>query len=465
MRRFTAFWGLALLAGALLQDTTRADEPKKTRPPNVVVILMDDLGWADLGCYGSTFYRTPNLDRLAQQGTRFTCAYAAASICSPTRASIMSGKHPARLHLTNFLIGKLWPAESPLRPVDWVHDLPVGETTFAQILRAAGYRTGYVGKWHLGKRGPEEFGFENELSKGLRTVRGTHFMKDGTYLPDRYTDLAEEFIAKNRDRPFLLYVAHNLVHVPLSAKKDLAAAYAARAKANPPAGPVFGQDSGRKVRQVQNHPNYAAMVESMDQSVGRILKKLRDLGLDEKTIVLFTSDNGGLCSAEGWPTANLRLRLGKGWLYEGGVRVPLIIRWPGKTKPGTTCDVPVVSTDYYPTILDMIGLPLRPRQHLDGVSLAPLLRDGTPPRRDTFYWHYPHYSNQGGPPAGAIRRGPWKLIEFYADGRLELYNLADDLGERHDLAAKMPQRTRELQQALHAWRTAVGAQMPQRKAK
>ncbi len=458
-------WILMLLAAALLAPPARAGAPKKKgpRPPNFVFILMDDLGWADLGCQGSTFYKTPHIDRLARRGMRFTNAYTAAPVCSPTRASVMTGKHPARLHLTNFLVGNRWAKGSPLEPVAWRHDLPADEVTFAELLRRAGYATGYIGKWHLGKLPPTRFGFEQFLSDGLNPTKGTHFLKDGAYLPDRYTALAEQFMTRNRDRPFLLFLAHNLVHIPLSAKKDLVAKYEAEAKANPPAGAVWGKDSGCKVRQVQSNPVYAAMVQSMDESVGRILKKLQELGIDDDTVIIFTSDNGGLCSAEGWPTANLPLRLGKGWLYEGGVRVPLLIRWPGKTKPGSTSDVPVVSTDFYPTILRMAGLSLKPKQHLDGVSLAALLQGGKAPARNTFYWHYPHYSNQGGPPSGAVRRGDWKLIEFYEDGRLELYNLKDDPGERTDLAARLPERARELRQVLQTWRESVGAQMPRRK--
>jgi arylsulfatase A-like enzyme len=462
-RRSLLAWAFAPLGLLLLSPAAGAGEKKTTRPPNIVVILMDDLGWADLGCYGSKFYETPNLDRLAKKGMRFTHAYTAAPVCSPTRASIMTGKHPARLHLTNFLVGNRWPKDSPLQPVNWQTNLPAEEVTFAQLLRAAGYATGYIGKWHLGKLGPEHFGFQRDLSAKMGPVKGTHFTKDGDYLPDHYTALAEDFLAKNKDRPFLLCLAHNLVHIPLSAKKDLIAKYEAKAQANPPARAVFGKDSGVKVREVQNHAVYAAMVQSMDESVGRILKKLADLGLDNDTVVIFTSDNGGLCSAEGWPTANLPLRLGKGWLYEGGVRVPLIVRWPGKTRPGSTSDVPVVSTDLYPTILEIAGVPLRPKQHLDGVSIAPLLQGTAGIERQALYWHYPHYSNQGGPPSGAVRRGDWKLIEFYEDGRLELYNLRDDPGEHTNLAARVPERARELRLLLHTWRQSVGAQIPQRK--
>jgi arylsulfatase A-like enzyme len=457
-------WAFIPLVWALVCPPCHAGTPKqKTRPPNIVVILMDDLGWADLGCYGSKFYETPNIDRLAKRGLRFTNAYAAAPVCSPTRASIMTGKHPARLHLTNFLTGRLWPKDSPLQPVNWQTGLPADEVTFAALLRAAGYVSGYIGKWHLGKRLPDQFGFDQLLATREGGGVPSHFTKEGEYLADHYTAVAEKFLTKNKDRPFLLFLAHNSVHVPLQAKKELTAKYEAKAKAHPAAGAVFGKDNGRKVRQVQNHAVYAAMVQSMDESVGRIMKKLEELGIDDNTVIVFLSDNGGLCSAEGWPTSNLPLRLGKGWLYEGGVRIPLIVSWPGKTRPGGTSDVPVVSTDLYPTILEIAKVPLRPKQHLDGLSLVPLLEGKGGLERQALYWHYPHYSNQGGPPSGAVRSGDWKLIEFYEDGLVELYNLRTDPGERTDLAARRPERARELRQMLHAWRQSVGAQMPQRK--
>jgi arylsulfatase A-like enzyme len=443
---------------------SRADDVKKPpRRPNFVFILIDDLGWTDLSCYGSKFYETPNLDRLAAQGMRFTSAYTAAPLCSPTRASIMTGKHPARLHLTNYLFGQRWPETSPLQPVDWQLGLPLDEVTLAQALKNAGYRTGIIGKWHLGKMPPEKYGFDVNIDGGARGSPPGYFNKKGEYLTDVHTAAAEQFITENKDRPFFLYLAHYTVHIPLQAKKDLTAKYEAKAKASPPAGPVFGEDGGKKVRKLQNHAVYAAMIESMDQSVGRVMKKLRELDLDHNTVVIFFSDNGGLCSAEGEPTSNLPLRLGKGWLYEGGIRVPLIVRWPGHTRPGSTCPVPMISDDFYPTLLEIVGLPPQPKQHVDGVSIVPLLKESGTLKRETLYWHYPHYSNQGGTPSGAVRHGDLKLVEYYEDGRTELYDLKNDLGERTNLAAKMPGRLQELRGLLNAWRRSVGAQMPQRK--
>ncbi|MCC6416638.1 MAG: sulfatase [Gemmataceae bacterium] len=453
-----------LLAWAVVPALAEAQGTGKgPRRPNIVFILADDLGWADLGCYGSKFYKTPNLDRLAKQGLRLTQAYTANPVCSPTRASIMTGKNPARLRLTNFLVGNRWPENSPLQPVDWTHGLAPDEVTIARVLAAAGYVTGLVGKWHLGKLGPERFGFADNAAVNLGGSPAGYFDKQGRYLTDRQTEAAEKFIERNKDRPFFLYLAYNAVHIPLVAKKELAAAFEAKVKANPPAGPVFGEDSGRKVRLVHSHAVYAAMLESLDQGVRRVLKKLADLGLDENTLVIFTSDNGGLCSSEGWPTSNLPLRLGKGWLYEGGVRVPLLVRWPGVAKAGGVCPIPTISDDYFPTLLEAAGVAARPKQQLDGRSLVPLLKGGDQLDRQTLYWHYPHYSNQGGRPSGAIRHGDWKLIEFFEDGRVELYDLKADPGERHDLAGRMPDRVRELRQLLQTWRGVVGAQMPRRK--
>jgi arylsulfatase A-like enzyme len=285
---------------------------------------------------------------------------------------------------------------------------------------------------------------------------------NGEYLTDRLTDEAIKFIDKAKqtpDKPFLLYLCHYAVHNPQQAKAEVIARYKAKAAAHPPAGPDFVTDLGRQVRQVQDQPVYAAMVESLDESVGRILKALADRGLDRNTVVIFTSDNGGLSTAEGTPTSNAPLRGGKGWPYEGGVREPLIVKWPGVTKPGSVCDAPMVSTDYYPTLLEIAGLPLRPAQHLDGVSIVPLLKGEAMPERP-IYWHYPHYSNQGGGPCGTIRQGDFKLIEWYEDDRAELFNIRDDIGEKHDLSQQSPEKAAELRKQLKAWRDAVKADMP-----
>jgi arylsulfatase A-like enzyme len=440
-------------------------------PPNIIFILADDLGWRDLGCYGSAFYETPNLDKLAAQGVRFTGAYAACNVCSPTRASILTGKYPARLHLTDWLPGRAdRPDQKLKRPVILQH-LPLEEVTLAEALKEAGYATAFIGKWHLGGEEyfPDKQGFDINIGGCHLGHPPSYFSPykiptlpdgpKGEYLTDRLTDEALKFIENKKDKPFLLYLSHYAVHNPQQAKKDLVEKFAAKAATLTSAGPEFLTDNGRQVRQAQNQPVYAAMIQSLDESVGRVMGKLTELGLDKSTIVFFTSDNGGLSTAEGTPTSNLPLRMGKGWNYEGGIREPLIVKWPGVTQPGAVCDQPMISTDYYPTFLEMAGLPARPRQHVDGVSLVPLLKGGTRPERALF-WHYPHYSNQGGGPSGAVRLGDYKLIEWFEDMRVELFNVKEDIGEHHDLAAQLPEKAAALRERLHAWRKDVDAQMP-----
>jgi len=471
----SAAGALGCIAGAWARCATAKEEVPRKKP-NFVFFLVDDLGWRDVGCYGTKFYETPNIDRLAREGMRFTDAYAACPVCSPTRASIMTGKYPARLHLTDFLVGQRWPADSPIVNIpDWQKFLPLEEVTIAEALKESGYATFFAGKWHLGNEGfwPEDQGFD--VNKGGCERGGPYGGKkyfspygnprledgpDGEHLPLRLGRETADFIEAHKDGPFLAYLSFYSVHTPLMTTKELGAKYEAKQK-NAPAT-AWGQEGERKVRLVQNHAVYAGMVEAMDTAVGIVMDRLDRLGLAENTAVFFMSDNGGLSTSEGHPTANVPLRAGKGWLYEGGVREPMIVRAPGVTRPGSACPEPVISTDFYPTMLELAGLPLRPRQHVDGTSFVPLLEGGKM-TRGPIYWHYPHYSNQGGAPAGAIRQGDWKLIEYFEDGRLELYNLRDDLGEQKDLATAMPEKARELQKMLADWRRSVGAQMPARK--
>lgn len=445
----------------------------ETAKPNIIFILADDLGWADLGCYGSTFHETPNLDRLATQGLRFTDAYAACSVCSPTRASIMTGKYPARLHLTDWLPGQPNRPIQKLRRPDFQKFLPLEEVTIAEALKAGGYKTALIGKWHLGESEdyyPEHQGFDLNVAGSGHGHPPSYFspynlpnLSDGPkgeYLNDRLTDEALKFIEQSKDRPFFLYLPHYAVHTPLQAKAATVEKYKTKAAQQLSGQAAFMTDLGCSVRQTQNNPVYAAMIESLDENVGRILDKLTALGLDKNTVIIFTSDNGGLSVGKGSPACNLPLRTGKGWPYEGGVREPLIVRWPGITKPGSVTAVPVISTDYYSTLLQIAELPAIPEQHLDGQSIVPLLQGSAMPERPLF-WHYPHYSPQGSAPNGAVRLGDLKLIEWYEDMRVELYNLKDDIGERSDLAATMPAKTDELRNLLHDWRDAVKAQMPE----
>jgi arylsulfatase A len=432
--------------------------------PNVILIVLDDFGWADLQCYGSTFYRTPNLDRLATQGMRFTDAYAACPVCSPTRASILTGQYPARLQLTDWLPGRAdQPSQKLLRP-QIRQQLPLDLTTLAESLKKAGYSTAHIGKWHLGGKGfePERQGFDLNIAgdhtgtplsyfypyrRSNATMPGLESGAEGEYLTDRLSSEAERFIEQHQKRPFFLYLAHYAVHIPLKAKQELVSKH---------------QQRPTQPGQTQTNAIYAAMIESVDEGVGRILKKLDALKIGEQTIIFFTSDNGGLSVKEGPATpatSNAPLRAGKGHLYEGGIRVPLIAHWPGAIQPGSRCQVPVSSIDLFPTIAEIVGLTRHSQLIFDGVSLLPLLKQSGPFQRDAIYWHYPHYSNQGGKPGSAIRSGDWKLIEFLEDNRTELYNLAQDVGEKSDLAGQLPDQAAALRRKLIDWRRSVNAQM------
>ena len=452
-----------MLAALAASQLPAAAAPK----PNFIFFLIDDLGRNDLGCYGSKFYRTPNLDRMAAEGMKFSDAYAACPVCSPTRASIMTGKYPARLHLTDWLPGRGdLPAQRLARPII-NQQLPLAEVTIAEKLKAAGYVTAHVGKWHLGGEGfePQKQGFDINIAgdhtgtpmsyfapfggKGkdgkARAMTGLEKATDGEYLTDRLTTEAEKIIEANKDKPFFLYFAHYAVHTPLRAKADIIAKY-----------PQVTGKAGQQTNAI-----YAAMIESMDESIGRILKQLDDLKLADNTYVFFTSDNGGLATREGVSTPatiNSPLREGKGYLYEGGIRVPLLVRGPG-IKAGSTATNAMSSVDYFPTILGLAGLSApKPEDNVDGVTLSPLLTGGTNAPRPLF-WHYPHYSNQGGKPGGAIRDGDFKLIEFYETGRVELFDLKS--GENRNLAEDPMHtaRVKAMVGKLDAWRIKTGAQM------
>lgn len=426
------------------------------RPPNFVFVLADDLGWTDLGCFGSTFYQTPNIDRLAREGMRFTNAYAACPVCSPTRASILTGKYPARLHLTDWIPGRI-PPGLKMRPPDWTPHLPLSETTLAEALKPAGYTSASVGKWHLGDEQyyPEKQGFDLNFGGCRLGATPRYFYpykipnirtgKPGEYLTDRLADEALSFLDDAKSRPFLLYLSHYAVHTPLEARPEMAARYRGRVRPG----------------QSHSHPEYAAMIESVDESVGRVLQKLDELKLANDTVVFFTSDNGGVVGRR-HITSNEPLREEKATLYEGGIRVPLIVRWPGAAKPGVVSEAPVSSVDFFPTMVDMSGA-RAPAGPVDGVSLAPVLKGGSAPER-ALYWHYPHY-NFHQPliptrPCGAVRKGGYKLIEFYEDNHTELYNLREDIGERRNLARAQADKASELRRDLEAWRKSVGAQMP-----
>jgi arylsulfatase A-like enzyme len=462
-------FAIGLLMGAVFVPLAQS-----AARPNVVFILVDDLGYMDIGANNpNSFYPTPNIDRLAREGMRFTDGYAACNVCSPTRAALLTGKYPTRVNITDWLPGRGDKPNQKLKVRKLAEGLALEEVTLAEALREGGYRTAIVGKWHLGddRFRPELQGFDVNIGAYEKGHPPSYFspynipvLKDGPpgeFLTERLTTEANRFIAETvgQNKPFFLYFPHYTVHTPLQAPTNRVEEFRRRAAALPNRGLEFVREQGRNVRQVQNHPVYAAMMESLDQSVGSVLAQLRTLGVESNTIVIFTSDNGGLSTAEGTPTSNLPLRMGKGWAYEGGVRVPLIVKWPGVTPAGQVNELPVVTTDFYPTLLDAAGLPLRPVQHLDGVSLTRTLR-GEPQTRGPIFWHYPHYSNQGGSPHSAVRDGDWKLIEWLEDGRVELFNLRTDIGERNNLAEREPARAAELKERLTIWRKETGARMP-----
>jgi arylsulfatase A-like enzyme len=463
---------------ALLASTPATAAPR----PNVVFFLVDDLGYADVGANNpGTLYETPQIDRLSATGMRFTDGYAASPVCSPTRYSILTGRYPTRAGATNFFSGA---REGRYRPAPLLDRMPLEETTLAEALREAGYRTFFAGKWHLGpteEYWPERQGFEGNAggwSAGGPFGGKQYFppyanprLPDGPpgeHLPDRLATETLRFIERHRDEPFLAYLSFYSVHVPLVGRSDLVAKYERKIGGRPLAGrsefdteeQVWAVEEPRHVRALQRHAVYAAMVEAVDQAVGKVLDGLEVMGLAERTIVVFTSDNGGLSTAEGSPTSNLPLRGGKGWLYEGGIREPMIIKWPGVTRAGSVCDCPVISTDFYPTLLEMAGLPARPEQHRDGMSLVPLLKGGKSLSREAIFWHYPHYGNQGGSPSGAVRSDDYKLIEFFEDLRTELYNIREDIGETRNLSAELPEKAESMRKRLHDWRESVDARMP-----
>lgn len=460
------------LRGAIAAPVTLGLASAAARPLNFVFILADDLGWADLTCYGGDLHETPNIDRLARESVRFTDAYSAAPVCSPTRASIMTGKHPARLHMTTWheAADAPPPRNRKVIPPAVVANLPLEEVTIAEELRDAGYRTTLVGKWHLGTAGfyPETQGFDVNIGgtfwgapptffypyrglfgkKELRYVPHLENGSPGEYLTDRLTSEALKTLDHEPGRPFFLYLAHHAVHTPIEAKAPMIEKYTA------------------KLRGGMHHQNaaYAAMVQSLDESVGRVQADLERRGLADNTVIVFTSDNGGFINRyeNKDVTSNYPLRSGKGSLYEGGVRVPLIVKWPGVTKAGSTCAEPVYAADLFATLLEIANRPAPSTtgREIDGISIVPLLRNPSARlNRDALFFHFPHYYATTSP-VSAVRAREWKLLEYHEDGRLELFNLAKDLSESENLAQKLPERTEELRKRLNSWRQTVKAQMP-----
>jgi len=454
--------------------------------PNVLIILLDDFGWTDAGCYGSSFYETPRIDQLAKEGMRFTNAYAACPVCSPTRASILTGKYPARLGVTQWLGGY---SEGKLAHVPYVDHLSCEETTLARVLKDGGYATWHVGKWHLSKHGaerfdtyPEKHGFDVNIGgcdwgapkNGYFAPYGLETLSDGPegeYLTDRLTEEAIRLIEGSQDEPWFMHLSHYAVHTPIACHEALVEKYRQKSEALGLAtedpfveGESFPclhkKDEKVTRRVVQSDPVYAAMVENIDTNIGRVLDAIDSSGQRDNTIVIFFSDNGGLATAEGSPTCNAPLHEGKGWMYEGGTREPLIVRWPKVVPAGAITNQIATSTDFYPTLLECAGRPLLPEQHCDGVSLLPVLKGEADLDRGAIFWHYPHYSNQGGSPGCSMREGDWKLIEFFEDNRVELYNLEDDISEEYDVGNEYPEKRDDMLLKLSEWRKSICAKNP-----
>ncbi len=478
-RWYVVLFGIFLMWTVLTEAQSFSAESSQPKQPNFVFFLVDDLGWADVTAFGhGEFYETPNIDRLAASGMMFTQAYAACPVCSPTRASIMTGRHPVRVDITDWIPGSTAnPRQNPrFLHIDDRDELPLSETTIAEVLHDADYQTFFAGKWHLGGNGflPTDQGFDfNHGGFHVGSPPGGYyapwknpFLKEkhaGEYLEERLTEECISFL-KSRDsnRPFLLYLSYYNVHTPIQPYQKRYQHFVEKAAM------LFGEESAPTSerrglsRSRQDNAEYASMVAAVDDSVGAILENLDQLNLSENTVVMFFSDNGGLCTlAKPGPTSNLPLRSGKGWLYEGGIRSPLIVRAPGITPPGSLCEQPVVSMDFFPTILELAGLPARSELAVDGSSLVRLLKGENLQEKRQFVWHYPHYHGSLWTPGAAIREGDWKLIEFYEFEDRELYNLAEDPGEQRNLARSEPYKLRELSGKLAAWQTQMGARMPQ----
>jgi arylsulfatase A len=489
-RDFLKSIGVGAAALALPGCMAMAQSPQKN--PNFIIVLVDDMGWADTGCYGSKFYETPNINRLASQGMLFTNGYAACAVCSPSRAAILTGRYPVRHGLTNWISWNFEMTPGKKNPEGYTDSyfgkptklicpenhlwMELDEMTIAEALKPAGYVSCHVGKWHLGPKEyyPDTQGFDYNIGgcdlgapptyfdpyrnmtqyaeRGVQGIPTLEPRKKGEYLTDRESDEACNFIRNHKDKPFFLYMAHYAVHAPIEAKEELIEKYKA------------------KKPDQQNNPIYAAMVESVDQAIGRIMTTLDELNLTDNTVIVFTSDNGGpMISGHSYngqpgPTNNAPLRSGKGRPYEGGIREPFIIKWPGVVKAGTVCSVPVIGVDLFPTICQAAGVRQPVHRAIDGEDLMPLLTQAGPLKRDSLYWHYPHYwvptPDPSTTPYSIIRCGDWKLIKYYEDNSFELFNLKEDISEKNDLSVKMPEKVRELDAKLSKWLKETNAKLP-----
>lgn len=452
----------------------KVEEFKK---PNVLFILADDYGYHDLSVMGSKYYETPNIDRIANEGMIFTDGYATCQVCSPSRASIMSGKFPARHGITDFIgakTGEAWSKTgraTQLLPPEYIDALPHEYTTLPEAMKEAGYRTFFAGKWHIGTKGswPNDHGFDvNKGGWDVGSPKGGYFSPwenpnlesgpDGENLSMRLANETVNFIKENRDTSFFAYLSFYAVHGPIQTTQGKWAKYRLKAEEMGIAETGFEMGHFLPIRQVQDNPVYAGLVEAMDDAVGEVLKALDEMGLAENTIVIFTSDNGGVAAGDAFATSNLPLRAGKGYQFEGGIREPYFIKVPGMGN-GQKCNAPVTGTDFYPTLLELAGVDLKPEEHVDGVSLVPLLKGENIAERPLI-WHYPHYGNQGGEPSSIIREGNWKLIHYYEDGHEELYNLKNDLEETTDVAEANSELVKKLSDKLFVMLDEMGARFP-----
>lgn len=476
----TIHWLLAcgILACGACPTQAAASQPEK---PNILFILADDLGARDLSNEGSTYYESPNIDRIANIGMKFSRGYATCQVCSPSRASILTGKYPVNTGITTWIgdrSGEAWRnanRQDSHLPPDYEHELRASELTLVEVLRDAGYQTFFAGKWHLGGKGswPEDHGFM--INKGGWRVggpgRGGYFAPfenpnledgpDGESLPIRLGRETAAFIDANRDKPFLAYLSFYSVHGPIQTSHALWEKYRDKAVAAGPVEERFFFDRRLSVRQAQDCPIYGGMIESMDDAVGIVLKKLEEHGLMDNTIICFTSDNGGVSSGDAFSTCNLPLRGGKGRQWEGGIREPYYIYAPGITKAGSVTDVPASGIDWYPTLLELAGVSIPAEQAVDGVSLVPVLKGESIEDRPLF-WHYPHYGNQGGEPSSILMENDWKLIYYHEDHRYELYNIASDVGEQKDLFAARLEQAQAMRVRLQQWLRATPAKFPKK---
>jgi arylsulfatase A-like enzyme len=467
------FLGIACLA--IIR--CKAPEPERKKP-NILFILADDLGYHDLSCMGSKYYETPNIDHIAETGMVFTNGYAACQVCSPSRAAIMTGKAPARIGITDWIGAKTGTAwrehdrHDKLLPAENGDHLPHTETSLAEAMKSGGYKTFFAGKWHLGGEGsyPEDHGFD--INKGgwdKGSPIGGYYSPwenpklpnqvAGESLPLRLGKETSKFITENKDSAFFAFLSFYAVHGPIQTTKEKWKKYRDKAEQQGIAESGFVMERNLPIRHEQDNPVYAGLVESMDDAVGMVLNTLRELGLEENTVVIFTSDNGGVASGDSYSTSNLPLRGGKGYQWEGGVKEPYFIKVPWLNQQGARTDVPAIGMDFYPTILELAGLEAKPLQHQDGISLLPVLEGASLPER-SLYWHYPHYGNQGGDPSSMVREGDWKLIHYWEDGTNELYNLKDDPGEQSDLANSNPGQVESLRTKLENWLQETGAKQP-----